>query len=134
MACFCFIFLRILLKYNKDNKKNMKNRLVLATILGAVLGVFCIIGIGFRLGFEGNGLFLFSAWYNRVIMGMMIGLAGGVVLTKKSTANSLIRGACLGFIVSLSWYLASEAKDFMGFVAGVAYGVIIDFIATKYSK
>lgn len=111
-----------------------KNRLVLATFLGAVLGIFCIIGIGYRLGFEGNGLFLFSAWYNRVVMGMLIGLAGGIVLAKKPSTNSIVRGACLGFIVSLSWYLASEARDFMGFMAGIAYGIIIDFFATKYSK
>ena len=111
-----------------------KNRLFLATFWGAALGVACIIGIGFRLGFEGNGLFLFSAWYNRVIMGMLIGLAGGIALSKKPTVNSLIRGGCLGFIVSLSWYLASEARDAMGFMAGIAYGVIIDFVATKYSK
>ncbi len=112
----------------------MKNRLFLATILGVILGIFCIIGIGFRLGFEGNGLFLFSAWYNRVIMGIIIGLAGGIVLIKKPTTNSLIRGACLGFIVSLSWYVASEARDVLGFIAGIIYGVVIDFITTKYSK
>lgn len=112
----------------------MKNRLVLATILGVVLGIFCIIGIGFRLGFEGNELFLFSAWYNRVVMGMLIGLAGSIVLSRNSSANSIVRGACLGFIVSLSWYLASEARDAMGFMVGIAYGVIIDFVVTRYSK
>jgi len=69
-----------------------------------------------------------------VIIGMLIGLAGGIILVKKSSTNSIFRGACLGFIVSLSWYLSSEVRDFMGFVAGIVYGVIIDFIATKYSK
>jgi hypothetical protein len=112
----------------------MKNRFVLATLLGAVLGILCIVGIGYRIGYEGNSLFLFSAWYNRVIMGMLIGLAGGIVLVKKELLNSLLRGAILGFMVSLSWYLASEARDFPGFLAGIAYGIIIDFIVTKYSK
>jgi len=29
---------------------------------------------------------------------MLIGLAGGIVLAKKSSTNSIVRGACLGFI------------------------------------
>lgn len=112
----------------------MRNRLVLATLAGAILGILCIVGIGFRLGFAENGLFLFSAWYNRVLMGLLIGLAGEIVLLKKDLANCLLRGALLGLIVSLSWYVASDVRDLMGFLAGIVYGIVIDFIATKYSK
>lgn len=112
----------------------MRNRLVLATLTGAILGILCIVGIGFRLGFAENGLFLFSAWYNRLLMGLMIGLAGEIVLLKKGLANCLLRGAILGFIVSLSWYVASDTRDLTGFLMGIVYGVIIDFVATKYSK
>jgi len=112
----------------------MKNRLFLATLIGAILGVFCIIGIGYRLGFDGNWLFLLSAWYNRLIMGLIVGLAGSIILIKNYSFNVLIRGALLGFLVSLSWYLATEARDFMGFLAGIFYGIIIDFFSTRYSK
>jgi hypothetical protein len=112
----------------------MRNRLTIATLAGAILGIACIVGIGFRLGFEGNGLFLFSAWYNRVIMGLLIGLAGSITLLKKDLANSLLRGTVLGFIVSLSWYVASDVRDTVGFLAGIGYGIVIDFLATKYSK
>lgn len=111
----------------------MKNRLFLAVLSGAILGIFCIIGIGFRFGFVGNEWFLFSAWYNRVIMGLLIGLAGSLVLIK-SKYNPVVRGLILGFIVSYAWYLDTAFADPMGFLAGVVYGLIIDVVASRYSK
>ena len=111
----------------------MKNRLVLATFLGAFLGIFCIIGIGLRLGFVGNEWFLFSAWFNRLLMGLIIGLAYPIVLLKKPTQNSLLRGLCFGFVMSYAWYLDTGFRDLAGFGAGLAYGVIIDFLTTKYA-
>jgi Mg/Co/Ni transporter MgtE len=111
----------------------MKKRLIVSVLLGALLGIFCIIGIGFRLGFDGNGLFLFSAWYNRVLMGLLIGLAAPLVIVKNKY-NPIVRGLLLGLIVSYSWYVASGNRDTAGFAAGIAYGVIIDWVATKYSK
>lgn len=109
----------------------MNKRLLASIVLGALLGIFCIIGIGFRLGFEGNGLFLFSAWYNRVVMGLLIGLATPIVIIKNKW-NPVIRGSILGLIVSYSWYVASGHRDLMGFFAGIAYGIIIDWVVTKY--
>lgn len=111
----------------------MKNRLVLATLLGAFLGIFCIVGIGFRLGFAGNEWLLFSAWYNRLLMGLIIGLAYPIVLLKSPTKNSLLRGLCFGFVMSYAWYLDTGFRDLAGFFAGLGYGIIIDFLATKYS-
>jgi hypothetical protein len=111
----------------------MKKRIIIAVITGAILGIFCIIGIGFRLGFEGSGLFLFSAWYNRVLMGLLIGLASPIVIINGKN-NVYIRGLLLGLVVSYSWYVASGNRDFVGFLAGVCYGPIIDWVATKYSK
>ena len=102
-------------------------RLPFSIILGAVLGVLCIIGVGTRLGYEGNELFLFATWYNRVLMGVVIGLL------PKTKSNVLIRGGLFGFLISLAFFLTSELRDLMGFFAGVAYGVIIDYIASKYS-
>lgn len=111
----------------------MQKRIWLSILLGAVLGIACIIGIGFRLGFDGNMLFLFSAWYNRVIMGLIIGLATPLVFTKNKF-NPVIRGAVIGTLVSYSWYVASGNRDSLGFFAGIGYGIIIDLIATKYAK
>ncbi|MFC2163166.1 hypothetical protein ACFLRF_05745 [Candidatus Altiarchaeota archaeon] len=109
-----------------------KKRLVLALICGAILGIFCILGVGLRLGFEGNELFILATWYNRVIMGLIIGLAGGInVINNKF--NPLLRGLLLGLIVSLALYLSTELRDPLSFMAGIVYGVIIDYLASKYS-
>ena len=112
----------------------MKNkRLIIAIITGAILGIFCIIGISIRLGFAGNELFILATWINRVILGLVIGLAPYYKI-KKDTKNILFRGAFFGLIISGSFHLATAFKDTPGFIAGIVYGVIIDYIATKYEK
>lgn len=112
---------------------NNYKRLWLATIAGAVLGIFCIIGIGLRLGFSGNEMLLLGAWYNRLIMGLIIGLAGGITVWK-GKSNWVWRGLMFGLIVSFAWYLDTGFRDIMGFFAGLVYGLIIDFVATRYSQ
>ncbi len=111
----------------------MNKRLRDSLLLGAVLGIFCIIGIGLRLGFEGNALFLFSAWYNRVILGLVIGLAAPLVFIKGS-ANRFIRGGVLGLLVSFAWFASTDFIDPLGFAAGIVYGVIIDALITNEAK
>ncbi|HNQ17500.1 MAG TPA: hypothetical protein PKH60_05375 [Candidatus Woesebacteria bacterium] len=54
----------------------MKNkRILVAVMTGAILGIFCIIGVSVRLGFAGNEVFILATWVNRVVMGLVIGLA-----------------------------------------------------------
>jgi len=108
-------------------------RLTIAIVTGAILGIFCIIGISIRLGFVGNELFILATWINRVVMGLVIGLAPYYKI-KNNTKNSLLRGAFFGFIIAGSFYLATDFKDTPGFFAGIVYGIIIDFVATKYEK
>ena len=108
-------------------------RIVVALITGAILGVFCIFGVGIRLGFAGNEVFILATWVNRVVMGLVIGLAPYYQI-KNTTKNIVLRGLFLGFVISGSFYLATEFRDTPGFMAGLAYGVIIDFIATKYGQ
>ena len=110
-----------------------KKRLKTALISGALLGIFCIAGVGLRLGFVGNELFLFATWYNRLIMGLVIGLAGGITLIK-GKYNPLVRGLLLGTMVSLALFLSTEMRDPLGFMAGVVYGPIIDIVASRYSE
>ncbi|MBU0671037.1 hypothetical protein KKF29_02660 [Patescibacteria group bacterium] len=112
---------------------NYSKRLWLATATGATLGIFCIIGIGLRLGFSGNEYLLAGAWFNRLLMGLMIGLAGGITISR-GKSNWAWRGLLFGLIVSFAWYLDTGFKDIMGFFAGVVYGLIIDFVATRYSR
>jgi hypothetical protein len=45
-----------------------------------------------------------------------------------------LRGAFLGFIISGSFFLATNFKDVPGFFAGIVYGIIIDFVATKHGE
>ena len=110
----------------------MDRRLAIGIAMGAFLGIFCIFGVGLRIGFAGNELFLFSMWYNRVVMGLVIGLAGGLQLVD-SKYNVFLRGLLLGLVVSAAVTVTSEFRDLPSFAAGVAYGVLIDWVATRYS-
>ncbi|TFF98373.1 MAG: hypothetical protein EU547_01735 [Promethearchaeota archaeon] len=110
-------------------------RIGLATLLGAILGIFCIIGAGGRVGgWIGNEILLIGLWYNRVIMGLLIGLAGTLVLIKNGKnskwLNSMVRGVILGTLVSLQFYLSTVLLDLPTFLAGILYGIIIDLIST----
>jgi len=110
-------------------------RIGLATLIGAVLGIFCIIGASGRVGgWVGNEILLIGLWYNRVIMGILIGFAGTIELIKNGTKskwiNSILRGAILGLLVSLQFFLSTVFLDLPTFLAGIAYGVIIDLITT----
>lgn len=106
----------------------MNKRLTLSIITGALLGIFCIIGMSYRFGVEGNEWFFAATWFNRVLMGIIIGLAGNIKL------NPALRGILFGLIVSFSLYIATDFRDSSGFGAGIVYGLIIDWVATKYSK
>lgn len=105
-------------------------RLFISITTGIFLGIFCVIGIGLRLGFDDNSVFLASAWFNRLIMGILIGLSGHIIFSKKY--NTLIRGIFFGSLTSFAWFLSTAFRDPLGFVAGIIYGIIIDHIATRF--
>lgn len=109
----------------------MKNkRLVAALATGVILGFLCIVGMIVRRGFEGNELFILATWVNRIIIGLVIGLASAYKI-KDNFKSILLRGAVLGFIVSGSFYIATNFYDTPGFIMGIIYGMIIDYVATK---
>ncbi len=107
-----------------------KKRVIISLITGGILGIFCIVGVGNRIGYE-NYIFLIAMWYNRVVMGLIIGLADDIQIVK-GAKNFLLRGAFLGLFVSSAIFLTSEFRDVPSFFAGIVYGVIIDLIASKY--
>jgi hypothetical protein len=107
----------------------MNKRMVIGLLSGAVLGIFCIFGVKFRMGDQVDGIFLFATWFNRVIMGLMIGFYSPI---SNRIMHSVLRGALLGLLVSFSLYVATDFLDFTGFIAGIFWGVIIDIICTKY--
>ncbi len=110
-----------------------KKRLPLAMLSGAILGIFCIIGGSVRLGWQGNQLLLFGLWYNRLVMGVVIGLAGNLSLVKNKW-NWLIRGIVLGLFVSAAYFFTSGGTDIVSFLAGVVYGIIIEFVLGRFSE
>lgn len=110
-----------------------KRRVLIGILMGSILGIFCILGVGIRIGFTGNLLFLFAMWYNRVVMGLLIGFASGLKIID-SDKNFMLRGLILGLFVTLAITFTSEFRDWPSFFAGLAYGPIIDWIATKYSS
>ncbi len=107
-----------------------KRRVILSVVTGAGLGILCIIGVGTRIGFDGNELFLFAMWYNRVVMGLLIGLASDLKLID-SDKNFIVRGAFLGLFVTSAITLTSGFLDWPSFFAGVVYGIIIDWVGTR---
>lgn len=102
-------------------------RMKAAIAAGAVLGVFCIMGAWIRSGPAQGTDYFFSFWYNRLLMGVVIGLSGG-----QKGKPHLLRGAGLGFLVSFAFYSSTGFHDPMGFLAGIIYGMIIEFFASRY--
>ncbi|ADQ15205.1 hypothetical protein [Halanaerobium hydrogeniformans] len=102
-------------------------KLQISIISGALLGIICIIGGSIRQGFSGNELYLFALWYNRLLMGFLIGL------TKiEAGSQGLIKGGLLGLMVSLAFYLSTGMTDLVSFLAGIIYGVIIAAVVRRY--
>ncbi|OGD13784.1 hypothetical protein A2V47_00655 [Candidatus Atribacteria bacterium RBG_19FT_COMBO_35_14] len=105
-----------------------KKRMKICITSGAILGVFCIIGASLRSNFQSDAYFLFALWYNRLIMGLMIGLAGRNLGWPKVIG----RGALFGLIISFAFYSSTGFNDVVSFLAGIVYGIIIEYIAFKY--
>ena len=106
----------------------LTKRMKICIASGAVLGVVCIVGAFVRSGFQSDAYLLFALWYNRLIMGLVIGLAGG----NPGWPKIIGRGAFFGLVVSLTFYLSTGFTDVVSFLAGIVYGIIIEYIAFKY--
>lgn len=100
----------------------MTKRMKEALIGGALLGIVCVIGAYVRSRFTASPEFVFSLWYNRVVIGLVIGApwVGSI------RGRALLRGALLGLLVSYAFYSSTGFKDPISFVAGILYGVILE--------
>ena len=101
-----------------------------ALIGGAILGLVCVAGAYIRSGSAASPVFVFSLWYNRVI----IGLAVGAPWPAKPRNKALLRGAALGLLVSLAFYSSTGFQDPVSFVAGILYGVILEAWLSRSEK
>ena len=108
----------------------LTKRLKICIASGAVLGVFCIVGAFVRSGYQSEAYYLFALWYNRLLMGLLIGLAGGNLRLPKVIG----RGALFGLMVSFAFYSSTGFNDIVSFLAGILYGIIIEYIAFKYDN
>lgn len=100
----------------------MNKRLIEGIIGGAILGLVCVVGAFIRSGFSASPEFVFSLWYNRVIMGILIG-APWKDTTKYKT---LLRGGTFGLLVSFAFYSSTNFQDPISFLAGIIYGVLLE--------
>ena len=67
-------------------------------------------------------VFVFSLWYNRVILGLVI----GAPWAKLDRNKAMLRGAILGLLVSFAFYSSTGFQDPISFLAGIVYGVILE--------
>lgn len=100
----------------------MTKRLKHGLVLGGLLGILCVIGAYVRSGGTADWIFIFSLWYNRVLIGLVIGAPWPM----KSRFPSLVRGGLLGLLVSFAFYATTSFQDPISFIAGVVYGMIIE--------
>jgi len=113
-------------------------RFLIATFIGALAGVFCAYGTQMsaesgELDFEATRGIIGSVFYNRLLIGMFIGLLGSCKI------HPILRGAIAGVVVSLGLGITplldgkpSGAIVILG--AGLVYGVIIDLISSWLAK
>jgi hypothetical protein len=104
--------------------------MLVCIIINALLGVICIAGAQSRSGFTNEAYYLFSFWFNRLLMGIVIGLAWG----RLNTLHAIGRRAFLGLLVSFAFYSSTGFKDVIGFMAGIVYGIIIEYAALRLGE
>jgi len=100
----------------------MKKRMIKALIGGSVLGLICVVGAYMRSGFTASPDFLFSLWYNRVIIGLVV----GAPWAEAARSKAWLRGALLGLLVSFAFYSSTGFTEHISFAAGMLYGLILD--------
>lgn len=105
----------------------MNRRMTESIIGGVLLGIVCVIGAYVRSGFTASPVFVFSLWYNRVILGLLVGAPWPKVHRNKA----LIRGALFGLLVSFAFYSSTGFADHISFLAGIVYGVILEGWLTR---
>lgn len=98
----------------------MHKRVLVGIISGAILGVVCIIGASLRSSEPLGTIYLLAFWYNRVLIGLVVGL-----ISKNTLKLRVAHGAFFGTLVSFAFYSATSFADVVGFIAGIIYGVII---------
>ena len=109
-------------------------RLAIALVIGMLAGIFCAYGTTMVNvpGLVVNMPILAMIFYNRLLIGLTVGLAGGVVLVKGKMLNSALRGIILGALVSIG--ISFNGGGEILILLGMIYGLVADLLATKFGE
>lgn len=107
-------------------KMNLK-RISISIALGFIFGAVCLYGTMNSIPGQLSPPILATIFYDRLLLGLVIGVAGGLPV------NPILRGAVLGAAVSLIIAIPSGYIGALLLGAGVVYGVLIDWAATRFS-
>ncbi len=106
-------------------------RVIICVIGGIIAAAICIGGMATGGRVELTGVIIATGIGNRVLIGVVIGISGWRI-------NYLLHGALIGFLVTLSSSVGILFNSMQGFAmytaAGIIYGVLIEFFATKVFK
>lgn len=108
----------------------MNRRMTESLIGGVLLGIVCVIGAYVRSGFTASPVFVFSLWYNRVVLGLLV----GAPWPKVDRNKALLRGALFGLLVSFAFYSSTGYVDVVSFLAGIVYGMILEGWLSRLDK
>jgi len=107
---------------------------VVSLISGSILGVVCILGASLRMPNSLSNVYLFAFWFNRFLMGLVLGL----VPLKGRLSIKMVKGVILGLVISFAFYSATDFFDLTGFLVGGVYGVVIvlvnQWLVFQYKK
>jgi len=107
-------------------------RIIICTIGGVIAGILCMIG-GILSGniTEITFMGIFPLFFNRMMLGFIIGISN-------LKMHYLLHGAMVGLLISLISSLLIIEESTIGFIlfstAGIIYGALIDWVATKLFK
>ena len=108
-------------------------RLIISLIIGALSGLFCIFWTYLEMSsFKTTLQYLLTLFYNRLLIGFTVAISESLKIINRDPQNSILRGAIIGAIISVALYIQTGSLSFIP--AGIVFGVIADFLATKYGS
>jgi hypothetical protein len=108
-------------------------RLMISLLVGALSGLFCIYWTYLEMsGFATTIQYLLTIFYNRLLIGFVVAISESLKIFKGEPQNSISRGALIGAIISIGLYIQTGSLGFI--LPGIVYGVIADFLATRYGS
>ena len=106
----------------------LAKRMIIASILGAVCGVICLMLGHFAAKAEFTVVFIAGGMFNRTLMGFVIGMTS-------FRLTPFVRGPILGLLMSVGPAIAMPMENAIPYcVAGTVYGFLIDVLTSKAFK